>query len=293
MIPSNLPDDINAELLLAHLPEGACKVSFAGLHHRNAYSDIIGIEETADGVLHLSIGRNSLYNSLPEFMFHPIDRFNELPRLEEKERFAREYELQEQEKENAHRFFAPIDTFLLKMRLTARELLREYYETDKALIDILADSLTPEQRANRFIKQVLPMLPHCKHIRGDKTLLTLLIRKVLVDEGLSIEVHKQQREFTDPEPRYGHMVGATLDECYAGCTFDQPVLAFDIHYWSQERCDAQFLTFVDEMEQLRAFIQDYFMPVDGILSFIIATDDAPLVLNDDMHYNYLNFNTNV
>lgn len=293
MIPANIPDDINVELLFSHFPMGACKASFKGLHKRNAYSDIIDIEENADSTLHISIGRNSLYNALPECMFHSIDRFNELPKLEEKERFAQEYESQEQEKKNAYQFFEPIDLFLFWLRISAREQLIQYSEHNKVLIDILADQLSPEQRDNRFIKQILPLLPSCKYIRGNKTLLTLMLRKVFIEENIKIESHKLQTEFCDKRPRYDYALGANLDSLYVGNVFDENVTVYDIHYWSEEDCDGHFLEFVADVEQLRGFLQDFFMSVDEIISFNIWNDDEPLRLGDEIFYNYLNYNTNI
>ena len=115
MLPRNIPEDINIELLLSYLPEGSFKLAFRGLHKRNSYKDIVDVEEKRDGTLLFGIGRNSLYNALPEFMFHSVDRFDNIPKSEEKERFAEEYQRQEQEKENAYKFFAPIDLFSFMM----------------------------------------------------------------------------------------------------------------------------------------------------------------------------------
>ena len=75
---------MNIELLLSYFQKGSFKVNLKGPHKRNVYNDIIGIEEGKDGVLYVDVGRNGLYNVLPEYMFHPIDRFNNLPQKEEK-----------------------------------------------------------------------------------------------------------------------------------------------------------------------------------------------------------------
>ena len=82
---NNLPDDINIELLLSYFPEGTLKVAMRGLHKRNTYNDIIDVDENKDGTIVVGVGRNSLYNTLPEFLFHPIDRFDSIPKSEEKE----------------------------------------------------------------------------------------------------------------------------------------------------------------------------------------------------------------
>ena len=77
--PQLLPGDINAELLLSYYPKGRCKVCLKGLHKRNTYQDIIEMTPFDDNSFLLTVGRNSLYNALPEYMFHPIDRFDNLP----------------------------------------------------------------------------------------------------------------------------------------------------------------------------------------------------------------------
>ncbi len=291
--PVNLPDDLNVELLFSFYPKGHCKASFKGLHKRNAYSDIIDIEQGDKDTLLVDITRNSLYNALPEYMFHPIDRFNELPKLEEKERFAEEYEKQEQEKENARRFFAPIDILLFKLRMDVRERLLPYCESNKALIDIIADEMTQEQKDNRFIRQAIPFLPSCKKIRGNKTLITLMLRKIFIDEQLRIDAHNSNLQFTDSSPRYDYTLDSNLGDCYVGNTYNVPTFVYDIHYWSDDECNENFLTFVEEADELRLFIQDYFMSVDEVLIFNICHDGAPLRLNDEIIFNYLNYNTNI
>lgn len=293
MLPKNIPQDINIELLLSYFPEGSCKVSLVGLHKRNVYNDLIDLEENPDGTLLLNIGRHGLYDALPEFMFHPIDRFDNLPKLEEKERFAEEYEAQEQEKENAHKFFAPIDLMLLRLRMGTRERLKVYTESDKIMTDILGDRITEEQRQNRFIRQVIPFLPSCKNIRGNRILISLMLRKIFMEEGISIRVQDKKHEFHDPNPRYEEHLPAGLDAFYVGNRYDEQVLTYIIQFWSEEECNTHFLQFIDEVEMLRLFIQDYFMSVDEILHFEIVKDEEPLRLSDETKLNYLNYNTNV
>lgn len=289
----NIPEDINVELLLSYFPEGKCKVAFKGLHKRNSYKDIVDIEEKRDGTFIFSLGRNSLYNSLPEFMFHPIDRFDNLPKLEEKERFAEEYQKQEQEKENAFKFFAPIDILLLRLRVMVRERLNEFVDNNKVLIDIICDGLTEEQRTNRFIRHTLNFLPSCKTIRGDKTLLTFMLRKIFMEEGLKIETHHVIVTYKDEKPRYVDGLDAVLEDTYVGNVFDERTTIYDIHYWSDDDCDEHFLKFIEDISLFRCFIQDYFISIEETLRFNICKDEVPLRLSDDMVFNYLNYNTNL
>lgn len=293
MLPKNIPQDINVEMLLSYFQEGTCKVVMKGHHKRNAYNDLIGIDEKPGGNLDLQIGRNGLYHVLPEYVFHPIDRFDNLPRLEEKERFAEEYDKQEKEKERAYKFFAPVDVLLLLLKVKTGNRLRSMTEDDKVLLEILGDRLSEQQLSNRFIKKAIPYLPCCKQIRGSKTLLTFLLRKIFKEEGMIIVVKNRKTACCDTEPRYADGLGVALNDGFVGNVYDEVITAYDIHYWSNEECNEFFLQFVDDVEIFRRFVEDYFMSVEEILHFDITHDEVPLRLSDNIIYNYLDYNTNI
>lgn len=292
IVPENVPQDINAEVFLGFFPQGTFRVKFCGLHKRNAYNDILEIEKEQEKFL-LHLGRNSLYNSLPEFLFHSIDRFDNIPEKEKKQRFSEEYAKQEKEKEQAYKFFSPIDTLLFQLRLEVRERLNKYVESNTVIQDILLDKLTAEQRENRFIKRTTPYISSCKTIRGNRTLITLLLRKVLAEEGLKINVKSKQTEFTDEEPRYGNSEGCEIGDVYVGNTYSESVITYSISYRSDEDCNEDFLPLVNDLEVFRQFVQDYFISVDSILVFDVSKDTSPLRISDTTLYNYLNYNTNI
>jgi hypothetical protein len=264
-----------------------------GLHKRNTYQDIIEMTPFDDNSFLLTVGRNSLYNALPEYMFHPIDRFDNLPVNNESEAFHDEVDKQEQEATDAFRFFSPIDVLLFQLRANVRKQIEEFTRGDVVMQQVLGDRLTEKQRANRFICQFVPFLPQCKYIRGNRSLLTFLLRKVLLEEGLRVEVKHAVGKFRDEHPRYDNQVDAVLGDSYVGDSYNEKVTVFSISYWSDEECNEKFLTFIDEMEELRVFLRDYFLFVEDELVFHITQDYPPLRLNDEKIYNYLNYNTNI
>ena len=295
MLLKNLPPDINIELLLSYFERGSFKVNLKGLHKRNVYNDISDIEEKADGTLLVSVARNSIYNALPEYLFHPIDRFSNLPILEEKERFAEEYEKQEQEKKHAYRFFAPMDILLLMLKIETREQLREYVDTNKVLTNIILDDehqLSDEQTGNRFIRKTVPFLVYSKYIRGNKTLLTFLLRKIFMDEGLEFEIHDRETEYEDFIPRYSEGLNGQLNDSFLGNMYYEPVKTYNLHYWP-EKCDENFLQLVQEVDLFRRFVEDYFLSVEESLQFNITDSTSTVTLSDDVDLNYLNYNTNI
>ncbi len=288
----NIPKDINVEVLLNHYSGKKIHVEFKGLHKRNSYKDILNIEKLHDKIL-LSLGRNSLYNSLPEYIFHAIDRFDNIPQQDKEKRFAEEYAKQEKEKENAYKFFVPIDILLLQFRLEIRRILDKYIVENQILQNILSDNLTYDELNNRFIKRTLPYLASCKRLRGDKTLLTLLLRKVFLDEGIYINIKRECMLFTDELPRYDNRENSELGKSYLSNEyFDSPIV-FNVLYWSDEECNKDFPAFVKELDVYRCFVQDYFLSVNSVLKFDVQKDAPTLRLSDTTIYNYLNYNTNI
>lgn len=289
-----LPDDINIEDILSYLPRDSYRISISGLHKRNSHKDIIGYEEAADGKMEFHIGRNGLYDSLPEYMFHPINRFDNIPDREKKERFAEEYAKQESEKENAHQFFSPIDLFLLDIKTKVKDKINQLTSDNIIIQNIIGDTLTDAERSNRFIKRTLPFLPNCKQIRGNKTLITLMLRKVLFEEGLSLNKENIATEILDQEPQYNYRVeDSPIDSMYLGNEFCENLTTFTINYWSDEECSENFNQFLEELETYRNFIKDFFLSIEEELCFYITSDYPTLRLSDDIIYNYLNYNTNL
>lgn len=289
-----LPDDINIEDILSYLPKESYRVSVNGLHKRNSYKDIINYEETPDGKTEFHVGRNGLYNSLPEYMFHPINRFDNIPERERKERFAEEYAKQELEKENAHKFFSPIDILLLDLKTKVKEKINQLSSDNIFIQNIIGDTLTEKEKSNRFIQRTIPFLPNCKRIRGNKTLITFMLRKVLFEEGLSLNKENIVSEIHDKEPQYNNKIeDFQLDSMYLGNEFSENITTFTINYWSDEECSEHFNIFLEELETYRLFIKDYFFSIEDELCFHINSDYPTLRLADDIIYNYLNYNTNL
>lgn len=289
-----LPDDINIEDILSYLPKESYRVSVNGLHKRNSYKDIINYEETPDGKTEFHVGRNGLYNSLPEYMFHPINRFDNIPERERKERFAEEYAKQELEKENAHKFFSPIDVLLLDLKTKVKEKINQLSSDNIFIQNIIGDTLTEKEKSNRFIQRTIPFLPNCKRIRGNKTLITFMLRKVLFEEGLSLNKENIVSEIHDKEPQYNSKIeDFQLNSMYLGNEFSENIMTFTINYWSDEECSEHFNLFLEELETYRLFIKDYFFSIEDELCFHINSDYTTLRLADDIIYNYLNYNTNL
>lgn len=292
----SLPSDLRAEILLNSIPSHNRHVEICGSHRRNAYQDILEFGRNDKGKYEIAICKNGLYDILPEAMFHPVDRFGNIPADEYRERFRAEYEKEQEEEANARRFFKPFDEFLLGVGCCVAESAERNYAHNEVLVDMICDTMPEEWRENRFVKATLPFVPMCRNIRGDKTLIALLLRKVLFEEGLRIEERQYTEHIRDNEPRYGCRLDdrvSELEDIYLGNEFDEEVSTYTVHYWNGGECDERFLTFIAEMEVYEKFLNEYFVGIESKLRFDITTDAPAIRLSDENSCDYLNYNTNL
>lgn len=292
MIPRLLPDDINVEELLLYLPRNY-HLAVSGPHGRNCHRDIVEFAEELQGKAVLKLGRKGLYDSLPEYLFHPVNRFDNFPANERDERFADECQKQEDEISDARGFFLPLDMLLLDLRVKIRKSLDGYVSGSNLLVEFLGDDLSEKQKQNRFIRKALMFLPASRHIRGNKSLLTLMLRKIFLDEGIRIREQSIATQYADAQPRYNETEGGPLSSLYLGNTYEENVVTYMVHYWPDDECNDEFLTLVEEIEEFGGFVQDYFISVENVLRFDISCKAAPLRLSDTESYNFLNYNTNL
>lgn len=290
-----IPDDIRAEVIDNYLGNAKKEISFVGNHKRNAYEDIISLCQD-EGVVKIHLSRQGLYDILPEALFHPVDRFDSIPANEYKERFAEEVEQQRIEETNARDFFSLYDRFIFGLSSAVNGIKQTSFSDNSVLSDIICDSMPDIYKTNRFIARTIEFTPHCNSIRGDVIKITLMLRKIMADEGLKLNPFVNSQVFTDKDPKYNCQVFHEDDapeDVYLGNCFEENVLSYDIQYWNDDFCDASFLTVVEELREYENFMNDYFMGIETVLHFSISAQTLPVRLSDDMCYNYLDYNTNL
>lgn len=291
----NLPIDLKAEAMISHLSPYGGKIEFRGTHMRNAYEDIMSYE-TDDGVPTIGLCRESLYDILPEAMFHPVDRFENIPANEYKERFAEECERQQIEEAHARKYFAPFDRYIFDLSSECHRIKNEYFSGNEILSDIISDNMPDEYRQNRFVKKMMPYLPSCGRLRGDKDMMALLLRRILKDEGIILCEQKKRTLFTDATPMYNTRIDSEYDNScryYLGNEFYELETEYMVSYWNDAECNDQFLHFIEDMKIFERFLNDYFVGVESSIKFRIETDALPVRLSDEYYHNYLEYNTNI
>lgn len=291
----NIPLDIKAETILAYLPKDKTAIELKGSHNRNAYEDIVAINEDESGIINVAIARNGIYDILPESLFHPIDRFDNIPANEYKERFKEECEQQQIEEDNARKFFKSFDNILMELSTIVYELKNDISYSN-ILKDILCDRLSERYKNNSFIKKATEYLPICHRIRGNKSLLLLMLRRILFDEHIRISECLRQNIIRDSEPRYNYRLVDSIssdEDYFLGNEFDEDITTYSILYWNEDEYGQDFLAFVKEMSVFEDFLNEYFMGIETYMKFNITKTSLPVRLSDEVFYTYLNYNTNI
>lgn len=308
---SNMPLDIKAESLINYLGCGLSAVHLKGTHKRNAYIDILAISSEDDQPV-VDVAKKGLYDLLPETLFHPIDRFENIAANEYKERFQEEIERQHAEEENARGYFEPYDRVLFGLSCVVDNIKSGHYAGHDVLVDVISDSMSDLWKQNRFIRRMMPYLPMCRNLRGNMQMLSLILRKILSDEGLALQVFNRERKYTDAEPRYKcclnpvelNQINADREESmreesefdgdfYLGNEYSETVVEYEVKYWNDDECNDSFLDFVEEMCQLQDFINDYFIGIESQLKFVISTEALPVRISDEMCHTFMGYNTNL
>lgn len=289
-----IPLDLKAETLLNYYPRNKRTIEIKGSHKRSAYEDIATIDEN-DRNINIVIARNGIYDILPECLFHPIDRFDKIPANEYKERFREECEQQQIEEDNARRYFQPFDNILMELSALVSAAKNDA-GSSQILENIICDNMRDIYINNRFVKKTKEYIAKCSIIRGNKSLLSLMLRHILFDEHVRISECAEQDLIHDSSPRYNYRLDGGIsgdNEFFLGNEFEEKIIVYNVQYWSEEECGQEFLTFVKEMEIFENFINDYFIGIGSCIMFNISAKALPVRLSDETFYTYLDYNTNI
>lgn len=290
-----IPNNIKAEALYNYFGEAVREISFVGNHKRNVYGDI-SLVSFEDGAAKLQLSREGLYDILPEALFHPINRFDNIAANEYKERFAEEVESQRIEESNARQFFSVYDKFIFGLSSIVSKFKQEDFGDNRVLSNIICDSMPAAYKSNRFILRTLEFTPRCSSMRGDIASITLMLRKILAEEGLKLIESVNSDTITDADPKYSCKLAedeGNQSELYLGNSFEENVTTYIIQYWNEDYCDSAFLDFVEEIRVYERFLNDYYFGIETTMQFNISTETLPVRLSDEMCYNYLDYNTNL
>lgn len=191
----NSTEDIRSEVIVSDLLAGgihpeAFHVRFAGQLKRPRSRDIAGVRLTPKDreqrQLEIILNRDSMYDTLPEGMFHQPSAGN--PSLSVSA-MVKEYHQQQREEAAARRFFAPFENELFLQRaFTASEEFEQLSQIQQSQPDasVLAQLGIDPELPPAFTAILLRTLPYIPHIAGDLSKTEQLF-SVLLDDPIRLK----------------------------------------------------------------------------------------------------------
>lgn len=286
---STVYENLKAEVLVAEIQENSAAgnsdfvISNKGTFSRAYRRDIIDV----DAMLHedkltLNLSRNSLYDVLPEGLFHA-------PHVnKEGDSYTNRRKVVKQEEQDARLFFAPIESEFFYQRLHLeqheRAMLDDFYNLkDDFLINFWnLDTDIPQE----YMVKLMKVLPYCHKITGDLELTRLCLAKILGQpvsfkstyrDKASTEIDTARAESTE-----GFQLG--VNSILDGYSYEvyTPVLEVSIGPVAQ-KIAGRYL----EKNGVSKFIEtfyDYFLPMElETKTIVTAKKEVGFVLDDALH----------
>lgn len=247
--------EISAETLLNYLyPELEDKwiVRNEGTFYRNYNNDILDLKDE-EHIINLS--RDSFVRLLPQGFITPEDELKSSDRKK-----IKEIELRKKILEEA---FLPVDSLYFRQKLKLEKEVSEILKDklDYVLTTYFNYDLKKEE--NPYIREFAELLPYIRNRRGDLHLVKNMLRSIFACE---IFLFTGRISATD----------STLEWL--------PVVRYDI---IKEDLDSnQYLDLVKELEPLKSFIQEWFIPVEAVLQLELKQYGVKQSLNQQLILGY-------
>ena len=132
-IPKEVDADVATSIIIPFIDDNTGgKVTyvydFKGVSERTALGDVLTTsiknKQNSNTSVTFSLKRDSLYHILPEYLFHPLDRY--LGADGDTEEFEKRYKEQEEQEKNALTYFRPFDRHFQVLRTEYQKWLNDH-----------------------------------------------------------------------------------------------------------------------------------------------------------------------
>ena len=267
---------------------------FEGMHQRTAKGDELSLSVSSSqkrSVVKYSLNRDSLYHILPEYLFHPLDRYADTEG--DKEEFLRQREAQKQVEADAKEYFYIYDRTFNDLRIAFQHHLNDNLLDNEAFI---IDFLTENEDVNRnnpFISACLPQILSLRANRGSQALINIAL-KATFGQNL-VELKRAFREIPVPiDSDNCHInLDGTIDDLFCGNEFTDWVEVISVRYQTEILSPQDIGRITEELKEFTVFFRRWFLA--GNQELRVAFSDyakAPVIAAGSGDGQlFLNYNT--
>lgn len=266
---------------------------FEGVSDRTAYGDVLSVniknKKNSNPSVKFSLKRDSIYHILPEFLFHPIDRYSGTNG--DVAEFEKRYEEQEEQERNALTYFKFFDHRYQELKVKHQLWLNENIFRGNLFLSDYVTSAYPFNRENTYINAVLPCIPWLRNYRGNKEMIEVAIRYAFAGNA-SVEYHWKNCSKELDESIHSSLDGM-LDDMYCGSTFQTGSYMWIVHYQTKIETEIKLEEQKIAVMEFSDFFKKWFLNVEDDFSVEFGDWQAAPVLSDkdDLNGIFLNYST--
>lgn len=268
----SLPTDIDADLSIAvidsnikplisasELPLKELYV-FNGVHERTAKGDNLLVSASTSTKRHqlkYSLKRDSIYHILPEYLFHPLDRYADTDG--DKDEFIKRRKAQQAIEADAIDYFYPFDkSFQLLRSSFQQKLNNEVLNNNLFIVDFITEGYDIDKN-NPFIKGAYPCIIWLRNNRGVKKLLEVAIKYAFSDSLNSYNVVSEEQSSEIDKDTCHITLDGDIDNLYCGPKYYYLEEVFNVKYQTEIISESQIKKISSDIVKFMEFFKQWFL----------------------------------
>lgn len=267
---------------------------FSGTHERTAKGDALSVNVTSTAkrnTIKYQLKRDSLYHILPEYLFHPLDRYADTDG--DKEVFLEKRAAQKKIEAEAKEYFYPYDKILNDLRIGFQNHLNDkILDKEAFIVDFIVDN-EHVNKENTFIKACLPNVMLLRANRGSASLLSLAL-KMTFGNGLRSFESRFVEYPVRIDSDFCHIcLDGTINDLFCGEKFMEWIEILSIKYQTRISSSEEIKTITKSIEEFRLFFKRWFLNDNQMIEIEFGDYDRKPIISDNVAdgFLYLNYNT--
>ena len=266
---------------------------FEGVADRTASGDVLSVEirnkTNTTPTVKFSLKRDSLYHILPEFLFHPLDRYSGT--IGDVAEFDKRYKEQEDQEKSALAYFKFFDKKYQELKVDFQIWMNENIFKDNQFLSDFIVSGFPFNRENPYISAVLPCVPWLRNHRGNKEMTEVAIEYAFAGKAtVKCEWKDCSMEL---QTSVHSTLSGTLTNLHCGSTFQTGSYLWYVNYQTKIDTEKRLNELRGFIEEFSTFFSKWFLNVEDKLKVEFGDWEAsPVLTGEDTPKGFfLNYST--
>lgn len=300
----SLPADIDSDLGIAVVNSNIQSVIseseipikelylFNGVHERTAKGDNLLISASTSTKRHqlkYSLKKDSLYHILPEYLFHPLDRYADTDG--DKEEFVKRRKAQKEIEIDALEYFYPFDKSFQVLRTTFQQKLNnEILSNNLFIVDFITEGYDIN-KDNPFIRGVYPCIIWLRNNRGVKKLLEVAIKYAFYDSLNSYNLESEEQSSEIDSDSCHITLDGEIDNLFCGSRYYYLEERINVKYQVEIISENQIQELTSEITEFEKFFKAWFLTQNQAIIITFGDYNKQPIMNvgtssDDLFLGY-------